>query len=477
MQQNNQPRPGWGAVILLAGILLTAALLLPAITAGQQPTANQSTASNYWQAIDDNAERDYQPDYLHLAYAQPDQMGPLPQYPWIHDPLESIGHTIASYQHYGGNPYFHHGIDSRAPFGTDVFTYSGGQIVNIENYQPGNPLYWEVAVLDPDGFLWQYHHIDMPTIPQYIWDKYDEYLADPLNGGFVPPITHVGDIVEWPVFTFGEYFHHIHLNIYDGDGHYYNGFYLHEPLPDIQSPEILQIGLYQNGQILPGNEVQGNYSLYIRARDLIMHQQFYVPPNEIIYTVDAGPTETTWKFDGLPGGGNNQAYVTEFFIPPTCGDYECRDFYINLGFAVGPDRPFPTDPGQHTVTVTVRDFVGNEASADYTWTVLGPTFTPTATAPASDTPTATPSPTATATATSEPATSTPTTTATPSATPTSTPALGTSTLTPTATPTSTAASIATATSTATPGPTPVSHRLWLPIVINRGPDDDAPPLP
>src|SRR4030065_715013 len=85
---------------------------------------------------------------------------------------------MQSYQDYGGTPYFHHGMDMMKMGGTPVWNRSGGQVINIENYNPGWDLYWEVAVLDPFGYIWQYHHIQMETIPQYIWDKYDEYLAD-----------------------------------------------------------------------------------------------------------------------------------------------------------------------------------------------------------------------------------------------------------------------------------------------------------
>jgi hypothetical protein len=140
-------------------------------------------------------------------------------------------------------------MDMMKIFGTDVFNRSGGQVVNIENYQPGNYLYWEVAVLDPDGYLWQYHHIDESTIPQFIWDKYNEYLLDPVNGGFIPSDTYIGDIVEWPVWSFGKQFNHIHLNILGAGGVYGNGFEFHEPLSDTDGLEIQAVGLLQNGQI------------------------------------------------------------------------------------------------------------------------------------------------------------------------------------------------------------------------------------
>jgi len=360
-------------MLFLGGVLLLPRAIAladdePAEAAADEPAVSIDT---YYQGIDDDAERDYVSRSRHLATGVLRNLEDLPQYPWHHSPLQSIGHIIASYQNYSNDPYFHHGIDSRAPDGTDVFTHSGGQIVNIENYQPGNALYWEVALIDPDGFLWEYHHIDQSSIPQYIWDKFDEYLDDPINGGFVPEGTKLGEIVYWTVVTFGERFHHIHLNMYDANG-YINPFAVHAPLPDTQAPEIQAIGIRQNGSNLTGNTVTGPYTLYVRARDLNMHTAFYLPPNYTGFSIDGGPEQVVWEFNNLPGGFDNEAYVSEFFVSPTCGNYSCRDFYIDLGFDPGPDYAFPTDGGEHTIEVTVKDYVGNTDTASFTYTVMAP---------------------------------------------------------------------------------------------------------
>jgi hypothetical protein len=279
---------------------------------------------------------------------------------------------MQSYQDYGGTPYFHHGMDMMKAWGTQVFNRSGGQVINIENYQPGWDLYWEVAILDPDGYIWQYHHIQMETIPQIIWDKFAEFQADPQNGGFIPPNTHIGNIIEWPVWSFGKQFNHIHLNILAAGGVYVNGFAFHDPLPDADGPEIQAVGLLQNGQMLPGDIVEGDYSLYVKARDLILDEVYYLPPWEITFSVDGGPLHTTWRFDTLPGGADDTAYLDDFYVvPPTCGDYDCRNYVIDLGFIPNAQFQFPASGGQHTALVTVRDFAGNSISQSYTYTVNG----------------------------------------------------------------------------------------------------------
>jgi hypothetical protein len=329
--------------------------------------SDQKVDSEQWYQ-DHEIENSWIPDYLDLATGDPTLLTDHGVYDWPFS-LDSIGWNMQSYQYYGGTPYFHHGMDMMKIYGTQVINRSGGQVINIENYDPGNPLYWEVAVLDPDGYIWQYHHIDRPTIPQYILNKYDEYLMDPENGGFIPPDTHIGDIIYWPV----ESFHHIHLNILAAGGVYVNGFAFHDPLPDTNEPEIQGVGLLQNHQIHPGNEIEGDYSLYVHTRDFILGNLlgYYLPPWEISFSVDGGPVQTTWRFDTLPGGADQYAYLNDFYIEPTCGDYDCRDYYIDLGFIPDSQFEFPVTGGDHTVEVTVGDFAGNSASQSFTYTILG----------------------------------------------------------------------------------------------------------
>lgn len=302
-------------------------------------------------------------------------LAPHGAYAWFFPPgtAFTLGHAIQSYQNYGGTPYFHHGIDVMAPNGTDVFHRAGGQVVNVENYQPGNDLYWEVAFLDPYGYLWQYHHIDKNTIPQSIKDKFAEYQANPATGGFVTGDVYIGDVVYWTVVSFGKRFNHIHLNIFDPDGRYVNGLEFFDPLNDTAAPQVLSVGLLQGGAVYAGTEVSGTYGLYAQVRDLVLDDVYWLPPYEVTFSVDGGPTESVWRFQTLPGGGDDKLYLNDYYVvPPTCGNYSCRDFYINLGFIPGSSRTFPTTGGQHEVVVTAYDFAGNATSQAFTWDVLAP---------------------------------------------------------------------------------------------------------
>jgi len=304
-----------------------------------------------------------------------DPNGSHSKYAWPFTVVQ-MGHVIQSYQNYSSGTsqaYFHHGIDMIAPNGTQVFTRSGGQVVNIENYQPGNSLYWEVAILDPEGYVWQYHHIDRSTIPQSIFDKFTEYKTNPKTGGYVPPNTHIGNIVYWSVTSFGYRFNHIHLNILAAGDVFINPLEFHETLVDNQAPEIQGIGLLFNGTITAGNFVAStqfdNYGFYVRARDLFLSSVYYLPPHKTEFRIDGGDWVTTWEFHDLPGGSNINTYVNEYFVaPPTCGNYTCRDFYINLGFIPGSRYQFPTAPGEHTIEVRVWDYNGNSTTSSFTWT-------------------------------------------------------------------------------------------------------------
>jgi hypothetical protein len=310
-----------------------------------------------------------------IAWGDPD--GPHSVYDWPYDVVQ-MGLVIQSYQNYSSGTseaYFHHGIDMVAPDGTPVYTRSGGQVVNIENYRPGNSLYWEVAILDPEGYVWQYHHIDQPTIPQLIYDKFAEWQDDPVDGGFVPPNTHIGDIIYWPVISLGYRFNHIHLNILaDGDS-YLNTLEFHTPLVDDQTPEIQEIGLLDGNTILSGNSASGNYGMYVRARDLFMSSVYYLPPYKTEFSIDGGEWVTVWEFHDLPGGSDNEAFVNDFFVPNyTRGNYDERDFYIDLGFTPNGQRPFPSYPGEHTIQVRVWDYNGNSSTNTYDWDVDGENY-------------------------------------------------------------------------------------------------------
>ena len=176
------------------------------------------------------AELQYIPEYTHEAFGKNTISANRSRHPWPFEAL-SIGHSMASFQSYGwGQAYFHHGIDIRGDEGTPIYAAVGGKVVNVANYYKGSRYYWEVAILDEQGYLWQYHHVDPDSIPQKIKIAFKEKAS-------VPTGELLGEIVDWPVSTFGEVYTHIHLNVLGKDGIYLNPLHFLESLQDIQKPD------------------------------------------------------------------------------------------------------------------------------------------------------------------------------------------------------------------------------------------------
>lgn len=284
-------------------------------------------------------------------------------HPWPF-PLLSIGHNMQSYQNYGGSPYWHDGLDIRSVLDQPIYASAGGKVVNVENYVSGNPLYWEVAILDDEGFVWKYHHVDRKSIPQDIWSAFK-------TGIRIPSGIFIGNVVRWQVTTYGELYHHLHLLVVAKDGQYINPFLMMEPLSDTIAPVIKKIGLAKNHRPLEGNTVSGPHSLYMEASDLVLHEKFILPPHKISYRINGGEEKIVWEFINLPSGKNDTDFIKDFYLDGTCGNYFCRKFYFNLNFKKETPRQTMTlTPGTHSVEVRVEDIVGNSSSEHFRWKVL-----------------------------------------------------------------------------------------------------------
>lgn len=283
-------------------------------------------------------------------------------HPWPF-PLLSIGNIMQSFQDYVGSPYWHDGLDIRGNAGQAIHASAGGKVVNVQNYVNGNPLYWEIAILDSEGFVWKYHHVDSKTIPQAIHEAFKKKSE-------IPAGTHIGNIIEWPVTSFGEVYNHLHLLVVGGDGKYINPFLLLNPLDDTQAPVINKIGIVQDEYPIDETRVTGEHSLYVDTSDLILHNKFLQPPHKISYRMDKQDEVLVWEFIHLPSGNNDQDYIEDFYVKRTCGDYRCRRFYINLNFSLkNPRQTLKLSPGSHEIEVTVEDIAGNKASKNFTWQV------------------------------------------------------------------------------------------------------------
>lgn len=331
------------------------------------PTAIAAQAKSHEGCLDPVLERHRIIKFAHLP------TGPVPgrltgefvapqRHPWPF-PLLSIGHTNASYQSYGGEPYFHHGLDIRGDAGTPVVASAGGKVVNIENYMPGNAAYWEVAVLDDDGFLWQYHHVEKNSIPSAIWNAWRA-------GANIAAGTKIGEIYRWGVSSFGERYDHVHLNVLGAGASYLSPFMFLDELNDNSAPAIVGSGVLKGGRDWGDRPVYGDYSLYATIHDLVLHDKYVVPPHRIEVTIDGGTPEVVWDFETLPDPTTPERYVDDLFVPDmTCGNYTCRRLTLDLGYRKAGRRKFPDKPGRHDARITARDFAGNMVEGTVQWDV------------------------------------------------------------------------------------------------------------
>ena len=362
----NSPHPFKKSIHLIFTFVMSVSLLLPGAAQAAEITPPPSL---------EQIEAVIQTGSAGIATGDPNASHARYGWPFA---IEQMGHLNSSYQLYSSkvsDAYFHHGIDMLAASGTQVRTPVAGQVVNIENYSYPSELYWEVAILDPEGYVWQYHHIAQPSIPTAIYQAYSAYQANPASGGFIPANSILGNIVTWPEWSFGFYFHHIHLNILAAGDVYLNPLeFLDDTYVDSQSPQIQKVGLFMGtNSLLTGNTIPygTDYSLYVQTRDLFKSLVYYLPPQRVTFTLDGSTeTHTVWDFHSLPGGSSDTAYVNQYFLPgKTKGDYEARDFYIDLGFSRDGVNPLPTEPGVHEVNIEVWDYAYNRATWKFRWII------------------------------------------------------------------------------------------------------------
>jgi len=320
------------------------------------------------------------------------------RHPWFFAPTNqphTVGHAHHSYQNYSSRPssaYFHHGIDIMEPGGTPVYASAGGLVTNMGRYR-SSPLYYEVAITDSDGFLWEYHHVDETTVPQAVKDAYSN--KTPIAAG-----TLIGKNVKWPTKShYGPYFHHIHLNVKDPDKRYLNGLNLLLKLKDTTPPEAHGIYVIPQGGEVALNRtgqqkvtISGDVDIVIKADDRILPDPYHLGIYEMWFEVievsaaEAHNVRDTlyWRFDHLPGGGNINAHVWDAYqnriqhdsqTYTTQGNYNARSFYYVLtnsnGTALNSADHWATGArdghgmrlypdGLYRIRVTLRDVAGNQ---------------------------------------------------------------------------------------------------------------------
>ena len=343
-------------------------------------------------------------------------LGPCPGgCPWPFSPTGEphvVSNLMENWQDFGYPPYFHSGIDIRADAHAEVRACAAGTVVKKVNYStPPDDDYWEVAIQDATGLIWQYHHLDEASIAVN--------LNDPVARGQV-----IGQIVEWNEFMNGERYNHLHLNTvrWQGGGPipgpYVDGWRYYNPLQyltpgtyvDAIAPDEWDVWFGFNENPVPyGAESDATDPVLSTQVDVVARlsdEMTYIGPPDLGQPYDLGLYDLSWsahpldtpcgmgwvprtrlaRFDLVPGGtttaGNAAAlekiYREFLFYDGTHGaiyGYGTKRFTYTL---TNTKNGFPDDvngywdtsksvslggvypDGHYVVKVYARDFTGNE---------------------------------------------------------------------------------------------------------------------
>ena len=306
-------------------------------------------------------------------------------------------------------PYFHGGLDIRADAGTPVHACVAGTVVNVDNYGAKGPLKWEVAVQDAQGYIWQYHHLDINTVTVS--------KGDPVAQGQV-----LGDVVAWTTDVHGYEYDHVHLNVtrWYGPGTftepYTDGWVHYNPLgfltagsyKDLIAPSMFDVYFAPNENNTPFADSNSGTATIIGNVDVIAHlhdyrttvpppngQPYELSPYELAYSIvpvntPCGmgflPRTRLVRYDAMPGGKivATQTKVLETLYKQTVNytgvtgthyNYSDQQYFYTLtnvhnGYPDGPNGSWnsaqtgglgPIYPdGKYTVKIYSDDYDGNE---------------------------------------------------------------------------------------------------------------------
>lgn len=314
------------------------------------------------------------------------------------DTHHAIGNSYAEYQHYGGTPYMHPGIDILAPAGTPVYAVKAGYVKAV--LTTAADLHWRVAIGDSAGADecdgWLYAHLDVNTIAVN-------------EGDYVEQGQYLGELVYWP--TAG--FHHLHFSKIRHSGVVWSSdwTFIGNPLDELDGIADPDSPLFeparttqpfafcrnQTADYFPeGAAVTGDVDIIARVSDVVNSPAWKLTPYRVEYRLEGDsslPWTTSFCFTGYLDWENNVEVV--FQRDTVCrsyGDYDQRVFFLNLTNTDGDSTIEAADAsrcwrtadfhnGTYTVSARAYDRAGNEAVASMTvevanWFALTGTVAP-----------------------------------------------------------------------------------------------------
>ncbi len=186
-----------------------------------------------------------------------------------------IGNNFAQYQPYS-IPGYHGGSDMVLERDSWIYAPVDGYLEaghyaytdnpdgsRIKHWKPwpavGDPSYFELAVVDNAGNRFELHHVDKATLPQEI--------KSGLNSGklFVSAGMKLGRVVDWSTLF---HYDHVHINIHDKEGNWFNPEHFFQLLPDAIKPQCQFLAITKESKPVWLSTANAN------RRNIFSHQDF-----------------------------------------------------------------------------------------------------------------------------------------------------------------------------------------------------------
>lgn len=306
--------------------------------------------------------------------------------PWpvpFEDARHTIGNVMTQFQNYdttSAAAYYHGGDDLRvhsrewvsAPISGRLeaghYAYDTLADGSMKKYwkpwpEEGDAMYFEVAVINPQGYRFEMHHIDRDTLTEPV------LAALKAGHGSVQAGEKLGQVVEWPNSDTDETtYNHTHYNIISPEGVNLNPEHYSRELGDHVAPQITAIYAVSGSDARPlgddGRLAQAPDELVVAAFDKLGDNIYKHTPSYARLVFENG-TETTWDFrERLRTADGRFPPIWEFFKDAltlatgetltTTGNYDSRNFLLRLKVPAGAHGKFRVEIGDSAGNIAVR---------------------------------------------------------------------------------------------------------------------------
>lgn len=324
-------------------------------------------------------------EYLHSQNRQ--NSNSTPQYaphsiPWpvaFEDSRHTIGNVMTQFQDYGSGAYYHGGDDLRVHEREWVFAPISGRLEaghyayetqpdgsNKKFWKPwpssGNEMYFEVALIDAEGFRFELHHVDRSTLTEEVLNILKSGQGSIARG------QKLGQVVQWRNSdTDDTLYHHTHYNIVAPDGARLNPEFYSPSLGDNLAPLISEIyatgdstQAFGDGRINASNARE----FIVVASDKLGENIYTHTPAFARLIFDSGE-QTVWDFrERLSTSDGRFPAIWDFFkesltlpngdVLTTQGDYQSRIFLLRLKVPTLAKGKFRIEIGDSSGNLAMR---------------------------------------------------------------------------------------------------------------------------